>query len=31
VVIDRKLNARALGGFIDREGVNELVSDALRA
>ena len=31
VVIDRNLNARALGGYIDREGVNELISDALRA
>jgi hypothetical protein len=31
VVIDRKLSARAVGGFIDREGVDELTADALRA
>jgi hypothetical protein len=31
VVIDRKLNARSLDGFIDREGVDELISDAMRA
>lgn len=31
VVIDRRLNARALGGLLDREGVDEAVADALRA